>query len=66
LTRVKASVKKDAAARVNFMMVLEIWGDEVRGPRGEFQRVGEKSEREHNGIYTARLLGPVRAHSLTC
>ena len=66
MTRVKASAKKDPATRVNFMMVLEIWGDEVRGPRGEFQRVGERSEREHDGIYTARPLGPVRAHSLAC
>jgi len=35
LTRVKASAKKDAIAKANFMMVLEVWGEEVGGPRYE-------------------------------
>lgn len=43
LTRVKASAKEDAMARVIFMMVLEVWGDEVWGPRSECYRVGERS-----------------------
>ncbi len=35
LTRVKVSPKKDAIARASFMLVLEVWGDKVGGPRCE-------------------------------
>ena len=35
LTRVKANAKKDAIARASFMVMLEVWGDEVGGPRYE-------------------------------
>jgi len=34
LTRVEVDTKMAARAKANFMMVLEIWGDENVGARG--------------------------------